>query len=138
MKNPHIGDDFETAFESDELDEMRALAQKEIITQGLRQAMNAQHMSESELARRMKTSRTSVRRVLDPQFVGSKFDLVAHASAILGKQLVLLDQGTLASGGRPLRRGDLPLLKKKGPKPAVARAAKPHKGGGRKTGAAAG
>jgi antitoxin HicB len=119
MKNRHIGEGFETAFEPDEVDEMRALAQKEIITEGLRQAMVAQHVSESELARRMKTSRTSVRRVLDPHFAGSKFDLIAQASAILGKQLTLVDHASVAGRG-PARRGTSESGRKKGPKMALA------------------
>jgi antitoxin HicB len=91
MKNPHIGDEFETAFAGEELEELRASVQKEVVAESLRRAMKEQGMSEARLAIRMKTSRTSVRRVLSPDFVGSSFELVAHASAVLGKCLTIVD-----------------------------------------------
>ncbi len=105
MKNPHIGSTLQSFFEElGEWDEVVAMAQKEIIANEIRLAMKASRVSENELARRMNTSRTSVRRVLDPRFTGSTFELLAHASAILGKRLAIVDRAPAKSRAKSTQR----------------------------------
>jgi hypothetical protein len=66
-KNKHIGSDFEDFLrEEGILEEVDARVQKRVIADQLRAAMRSTKTSEVALARRMDTSRTVVRALLDP------------------------------------------------------------------------
>jgi antitoxin HicB len=70
-----------------ELEDVRALARKKIVADELRKAMKAQRVTPAEMARRMKTSRPTVYRLLDPAEPGATLDTLARASAALGLEL---------------------------------------------------
>ena len=53
----------------------------------LRKAMKAQKVTPAEMARRMKTSRPTVYRLLDPAEPGATLDTLERASAALGLEL---------------------------------------------------
>ena len=81
-------DELEELFEElGELEEVRALARKKIVADELRKAMKAQKVTPAEMARRMKTSRPTVYRLLDPAEPGATLDTLARASAALGLEL---------------------------------------------------
>ncbi len=79
MDNKHIGGDFDD-FLRDEgiLDEAEAVAAKRVIAFQIAQEMERAHISQSELARRMKTSRSAVERLLDPTNPRSRFNTRAR------------------------------------------------------------
>ena len=81
-------DDLEQMFEElGELEEVRALARKKILADALRRAMKARKMTPAEMARRMRTSRPTVYRLLDPAERGATLDTLERASAALGLDL---------------------------------------------------
>jgi transcriptional regulator with XRE-family HTH domain len=81
-------DELEDLFEElGELEEVRALTRKKIVADELRKAMKAQKVTPAEMARRMKTSRPTVYRLLDPSEPGATLDTLERASAALGLEL---------------------------------------------------
>ena len=68
LKNPHIGSNFESFLaEQGDLEEATALAVKRVLAWELTQAMKQGKVSRAELARRMKTSRAVVHRLLNAE-----------------------------------------------------------------------
>jgi hypothetical protein len=68
-------------------DEVYSAAIKDVIAWQFEQARLATGMSKVRLAAAMKTSRTQVERVLDPQNVAVSLDTLVRAAAALGKRL---------------------------------------------------
>jgi transcriptional regulator with XRE-family HTH domain len=94
-------DELETMFEElGELEEVRALTRKKILAEALRKAMKAQGVTPAEMARRMRTSRPTVYRLLDPAERGATLDTLERASLALGMDLEI----RLVPGVRPKRR----------------------------------
>ncbi|MEL7668816.1 MAG: helix-turn-helix transcriptional regulator [Actinomycetota bacterium] len=88
MDKKHIGSDFDD-FLRDEgvLDEAEAVATKRVIAYQLAQEMERANISQSELARRMKTSRSSVERLLDPSNPSVTLVTLERAASAIGKRL---------------------------------------------------
>jgi len=88
MDKKHIGGDFDD-FLRDEgiLDEAEAIAAKRVIAYQIGQEMQRAHISHSELARRMKTSRSAVDRLLDPANPSVTLVTLERAASALGKRL---------------------------------------------------
>ena len=87
-KNKHIGptlDDF--LAEDGILEAANALAQKKLVALQLRDAMTDLGLSEVALARRMRTSRTIVRKLLDPGNDSATLLTLARAAAAVGLTL---------------------------------------------------
>jgi DNA-binding phage protein len=70
-----------------EWDEVRAGAQKELLAEDIRRAMRTQKITMAEMARRMKTGRESVYRLLDPSRPGVTLDSIERAARALGMVL---------------------------------------------------
>ena len=91
MKEEHerlAKDELEEMFEElGELEEVRALTRKKVLADALRKAMKAQKVTPAEMARRMKTSRPTVYRLLDPAETGATLDTLVRASLALGLDL---------------------------------------------------
>ena len=86
--NKHIGSDFDEFLETEGLlAEVEATAVKRIIAYQIRQEMEARHISKSELAEMMKTSRSSLDRLLDPDNRSVTLLTLATAAHALGKKL---------------------------------------------------
>jgi len=64
------------------------LTQKKLLALKIQRAMQKKHMSQSELAKAMETSRTVVHRLLDPTDTGVTLATVAKASKALGVRLL--------------------------------------------------
>ena len=88
MDKKHIGSDFDD-FLRDEgvLDEAEAVATKRVIADQLAQEMERANISQSELARRMKTSRSSVERLLDPANPSVTLVTLERAASAICKRL---------------------------------------------------
>jgi predicted XRE-type DNA-binding protein len=88
MDKKHIGGDFDD-FLRDEgiLDDAEAVAAKRVIAYQIAQEMESAHISQSELARRMKTSRSAVERLLDPANPSVTLVTLERAATAVGKRL---------------------------------------------------
>ena len=88
MTNKHIGSDFDD-FLRDEgiLDDAEAVAAKRVIAFQIAREMESAHISQSELARRMKTSRPAVERLLDPTNPSVTLSTLERAASAVGKRL---------------------------------------------------
>ena len=81
-------DELEDLFdELGELHELRAAVQKKVLAYDIKQAMKAKGISPSEMARRMRTSREAVYRLLDPTRTGVTLDSLQRAASALGLTL---------------------------------------------------
>ncbi len=88
MDKKHIGGDFD-GFLRDEglLADAEAVATKRVIAFQIAQEMERAHISQSELARRMRTSRSSVERLLDPANPSVTLSTLERAASAVGKKL---------------------------------------------------
>ena len=87
-KNPHIGESFDSFLRDEGIyDEVNATAIKRTLALQIEQAMAAQNISKSEMARRMKTSATQLGRLLDPDNDRIQLDTLVKAASAVGKNL---------------------------------------------------
>jgi uncharacterized protein YaaW (UPF0174 family) len=88
MKNKHIGTSFDD-FLQDEglLAEAEAAAVKRVIAHQIQKEMEERHISKSGLARMMKTSRSSLDRLLDPDNASVTLLTMESAALALGRKL---------------------------------------------------
>lgn len=105
-KNKHIGSDFEDYLrEEGILEEVDARVQKRLIAEQLRDAMAAQDLSEAALARRMDTSRTVIRNLLDPENESATLITLVKAASAVGRHLTVhLDKPVAGARRRPASR----------------------------------
>ncbi len=88
MKRKHVGSSFEDFLSHDGiLEECRAAAIKFMLAQELQKAMQQQHISKSEMARRLRTSRTGIDRLLDPENTSVTLNTLARVATVLGKRI---------------------------------------------------
>jgi hypothetical protein len=81
-------DELEDLFEElGELHELRAGVQKKVLAHDIKEAMKTKGISPSEMARRMRTSREAVYRLLDPTRTGVTLDSLQRAASALGLTL---------------------------------------------------
>ncbi|HRK71423.1 MAG TPA: hypothetical protein PLA85_07530 [Micropepsaceae bacterium] len=71
------------------LEEVQARAIKEVIAWQLARAMKEKKLSKSRLAVLMKTSRTQIDRVLDPDDGNVTIETLQKAAAVLGRKVQL-------------------------------------------------
>jgi hypothetical protein len=70
-------------------EEVTARAIKEVIAWQLAEVMKAQAITKTEMARRMKTSRLQLDRVLDPENAGVSLDTLSRAANAIGRKVRL-------------------------------------------------
>ena len=88
--HPHVGSDFEEFLREDgRLQEATAVAVKRVLAWELQRAMESAGVSQAEMARRMKTSRAVVRRLLDESDPSVTLSTISRAALALGKQVKL-------------------------------------------------
>lgn len=87
-KNPHIGSDFDDFLREQGIFEQveRASATK-LIALELQVHMQDERISKLEMARRLKTSRSQLDRLLDPANQSVTLATLERAAAVLGKRL---------------------------------------------------
>ena len=71
------------------LEEFEAVAIKEVLAWQIAEAMKAQKLSRKRLAERMKTSRSQIRRLLDPKDGNVTITTLQRAARIVGRTLRL-------------------------------------------------
>jgi antitoxin HicB len=90
MTNPHIGSSFDDFLKEEGLyEEATTRAVKRVIAWQIAQAMAEQHISKTEMARRMQTSRAQLERLLDPDNDKVQLDTMQRAAAAVGRKLRL-------------------------------------------------
>jgi antitoxin HicB len=90
MTNPHFGSSFGGWLSEQGLyEEVTALAIKRVLAWQIEQAMKAQGISKAEMVRRMRTSRTQLDRLLDPDNDKVQLDTVQKAAVAIGRTLKL-------------------------------------------------
>ncbi len=85
-----IGSDFDDFLKQEGLDEeVTAGAVKRVLTQQITEAMKAGDISKSEMARRMRTSRSQLDRLLDPATTTIRLDTLFKAARAVGRSVRL-------------------------------------------------
>jgi len=88
IKKEHLGSNFDDFLaEEDLLDEAEAIAIKRVIAFEVEEEMKKQNLTKSELAEKMKTSRTAVNRLLDPRNTSINLRTMEKTAKVLGKKL---------------------------------------------------
>ena len=90
MKGKHIGSSFDEFLQEEGLmAETEATALKRVLAYQIRQEMELRHISKAALSRMMKTSRSSVDRLLDPKNSSVTLLTLENVAVALGKKLKL-------------------------------------------------
>ncbi len=89
-KKGRIGADFDDFLKREGLyEEVTAGAVKRVLTQQITEAMKAADISKSEMARRMRTSRSQLDRLLDPANTKIRLDTLFKAARAAGRSVRL-------------------------------------------------
>lgn len=90
MINKHKGSTFDNFLEEEGLlEDAEAIAIKRVIAYELEQTMKKEHLSKSEMAIRMHTSRSALERLLDPLNTSITLNTIVKAAYVLGKRIQL-------------------------------------------------
>ena len=84
----HIGSSFEDFLKAEgSYEDTTATAVKRVLAWQLVQAMEARRMSKNQMAKAMRTSRSQLDRILDPDNDRIRLDTVIKAARVLGREL---------------------------------------------------
>jgi len=87
-KNPHIGSAFSDFLKEEGIyEEVTTHAIKRVLAWQIVQAMEKEGITKVEMAKRMKTSRAQLDRLLDPNNDKVQLDTVQRAAVAVGRQL---------------------------------------------------
>jgi antitoxin HicB len=87
-KNPHIGSSFSDFLKEEGIyEEVTVHAVKRVLAWQIEQEMKSQGITKVEMAKRMKTSRAQLDRLLDPDNDKVQLDTVQRAAAAVGRKL---------------------------------------------------
>ena len=90
MKKKHIGSRFDDFLQEEAiLEEVTAVAMKRVIAWQFAQEMQAQNLTKIALAKKMRTSRAALNRLLDENDASLTLTTLASAAAALGKKVHL-------------------------------------------------
>ncbi len=85
MSNRHIGSDFKDFLKEEGIrEEVTAAAIKRVIAWQLAEAMKRMHITKTEMAARMRTSRAAVNRLLDEDDTSITLATLSRASLAVG------------------------------------------------------
>jgi antitoxin HicB len=88
MKTENIGSDFDDFLREDGIyDDVVAVAIKRVIALRIEDEMKCKRITKSEMAERMRTSRASLDRLLDPANTSLTLATLGRAATVLGKKL---------------------------------------------------
>ena len=88
MKTENIGSDFDDFLREDGIyDDVVAVAIKRVIALRIEDEMKCKRITKSEMAGRMRTSRASLDRLLDPANTSLTLATLGRAATVLGKKL---------------------------------------------------
>lgn len=90
MKNSTIGSSFDSFLEEEGIaTDVETGAVKKLIAWQLQEALEGEHITRTELASRLQTSRAAVGRLLDPDNDSVTLQTLTRAASVLGKKLRL-------------------------------------------------
>lgn len=90
MKKKNIGSSFDSWLREEGIyEEVTAAAIKRVLARQLEAAMKQNHFSKAEMARRMRTSRSALDRLLDPEYDAVTLSTLRKAATALGRELRL-------------------------------------------------
>ncbi len=89
-KMDHSGSTFDSFLETDGIrEEVEAIAIKRVLAWQLEQAMRKQRKTKKAMAAQLRTSRSQLDRLLDPQNAAVTLDTMSRVARVLGKRLVV-------------------------------------------------
>ena len=90
MKKKNIGSTFDSWLREEGLyEEVSANAIKRIVARQVEEAMKEKHLTRTEMARRMHTSRAALDRLLDPDYEAITLTTLRKAAAVVGREIRL-------------------------------------------------
>jgi len=88
MNAKHLGSDFDSFLEEEDLlEEAETVAAKRVLAYQIAQTMEEQQLTKAAMARRMKTSRSALDRLLDPTISSVTLLTIERAARALGRRL---------------------------------------------------
>lgn len=88
MTNKHLGSNFDGFLQQEGLlAEVEAAAIKRMIAYQITELMKQHNLSKTAMAKRMKTSRSAIDRLLDPKNESVTLQTLERAALVLGKRL---------------------------------------------------
>jgi len=89
-KNPHIGSSFDSFLKEEGIyEDVQTTAIKRVLASQLERAMKAHKLTKMEMAKRMKTSRVQLDRLLDPDNDSVTLATLRRAAAVVGREVRL-------------------------------------------------
>ena len=89
MKKENIGSSFSEFLEEEGIrQDVEAVAIKRVLAWKVREAMDAEGLSKTAMAERMKTSRAALDRLLDPENTSVTLHTMQKAANTIGKALI--------------------------------------------------
>jgi len=86
----HTGSTFDSFLEEEGIrEEVDAVALKRVLAWQLAEAMRKTKKTKQALAKELRTSRSQLDRLLDPQNVAVSLDTISRAAKALGKRLII-------------------------------------------------
>ncbi len=90
MKKQNIGSSFDSWLREEGVyQEVTATAIKRVLARQVEAAMKERHFSKAEMARRMRTSRAALDRLLDPEYDAVTLSTLRKAAVAVGRELRL-------------------------------------------------
>jgi DNA-binding Xre family transcriptional regulator len=90
MKKSNVGSPFDSWLREEGIyEEVTATALKRVLARQLEAAMKEKQLSKAEMARRMRTSRAALDRLLDPEYDAVTLNTLRKAALALGRQVRL-------------------------------------------------
>lgn len=90
MKRKHVGSSFDSWLREEGIyEEVTTSAIKRVLARQVEAAMREKKFSKSEMARRMRTSRAALDRLLDPKYDAITLNTLQKAATAVGRQLRL-------------------------------------------------
>lgn len=88
MTGNSVGSSFDSFLEEEgTLEDTTEVAIKRVLAWQIEQAMKEMELTKAEMARRMRTSRSQLDRLLDPRRTHVKLHTMQRAAAVIGKRL---------------------------------------------------
>ena len=89
-KNPHIGSSFDAFLKEEGIyEDVQTTAIKRVLASQLEEAMKTRKLTKVEMARRMRTSRVQLDRLLDPDNDSVTLATLRRAAAVVGREVRL-------------------------------------------------
>ncbi len=90
MKKRNVGSSFDSWLREEGIyEESTAKALKRVLARQVEAAMKEQQLSKAEMARRMRTSRAALDRLLDPEYDAVTLNTLRKAAVAVGRELRL-------------------------------------------------